>query len=203
MGLYLRQDAFWSTSARRPRHGSANLRVMTAVEVYVDPSCPWAWITSRWIKAVAPDRGLEVTWPSYCIEIRDDYGVAPTMPPDHRQAAITAHALSHRMLRVLRRPGRAAAKGRWTRCTPSGARFFVRGAERRAAARTVAAAGLDLDLVDAADDDKWDGPIMESMEIAYAFGGKKPRPPRSSFARPAARVQGSGDGAGADRRGRR
>ena len=74
---------------------------MTAVEVYVDPSCPWAWITSRWIKAVAPHRGLEVTWPSYCIEIRDDYGVAPTIPPEHRDAAITAHALSHRLLRIF------------------------------------------------------------------------------------------------------
>jgi hypothetical protein len=43
---------------------------------------------------------------------------------------------------------------------------------------TVAAAGLDPRLVvEAADDEKWDGPICESMEIAYAFGGPKTQTP--------------------------
>src|SRR6478672_6184430 len=74
---------------------------MTGVEVFVDPSCPWAWITSRWIEEVAPQRDLVVTWRSYCLEIRDDYGVAPTMPEHNREAAIAAHALSHRMLRIF------------------------------------------------------------------------------------------------------
>ena len=74
---------------------------MTGVEVFVDPSCPWAWITTRWIKEVAPQRDLEATWRSYCLEIRDDYGVAPTMPEKYRETAIAAHALSHRMLRIF------------------------------------------------------------------------------------------------------
>ena len=152
---------------------------MTAVEVYVDPSCPWAWITSRWIKAVAPHRGLEVTWPSYCIEIRDDYGVAPTIPLQHRDAAITAHALSHRLLRIFEAArasiGEQAVDVLYTEW---GARFFVRGVKSdELVLETVIAAGLDEHLVDAADDDKWDGPIMESMEIAYAFGGLKTQTP--------------------------
>src|SRR5258706_15951722 len=74
---------------------------MTDVEFFVDPSCPWAWITSRWVKEVAPQRDLSVTWRSFCLEIRDDYGVAPTMPEERREAAIAAHALSHRMLRIF------------------------------------------------------------------------------------------------------
>ena len=65
-------------------------RRMTGVEMFVDPSCPWAWITSRWVKEVAPQRDLDVTWRSYCLEIRDDYGVAPTMPEDRREIAIAA-----------------------------------------------------------------------------------------------------------------
>ena len=68
---------------------------MTDVEVYVDPSCPWAWVTSRWVAAVAPQRGLRVTWPSYCLEIRDDYDVAPTVSADRLDAVIAAHAVSH------------------------------------------------------------------------------------------------------------
>src|SRR5918999_778324 len=113
---------------------------MTDVEVFVDPSCPWAWITARWVKEVAPHRDLVVTWRSFCLEIRDDYGVAPTVPEQFREAAIAAHAVSHRMLRTFE-----AARAR---------------------------AGEE-----AADDEKWDTPIVEAMEVAYAFGGPKTQTP--------------------------
>ena len=66
---------------------------MTGVEFFVDPSCPWAWITSRWVVEVAPQRDLTVTWRSYCLEIRDDYGVAPRVPERFHEAALAGHAL--------------------------------------------------------------------------------------------------------------
>jgi 2-hydroxychromene-2-carboxylate isomerase len=34
----------------------------TAVDFWFDPSCPWAWMTSRWLDEVATLRHLEVTW---------------------------------------------------------------------------------------------------------------------------------------------
>ena len=118
----------------RPRYS----RGMTAVEVYVDPSCPWAWLTSRWIKEVAPQRDLDVTWPSYCLEIRDDYDVAPTMPAEHRDRRSRAT------------PSRTGCCGSWKRRAPRhdedavdalytawGPRFFERARGRRDAARRV------------------------------------------------------------------
>ena len=87
-----------------PGPNGATLRVpcdMTDVEVFIDPSCPWAWVTSRWLVEVAPQRDLAVTWRSYCLEIRDDYGVAPTVPEEYRQQALDGHAVSHRMLRIF------------------------------------------------------------------------------------------------------
>jgi 2-hydroxychromene-2-carboxylate isomerase len=153
---------------------------MTAVEVYVDPSCPWAWITSRWIKEVAPRRDLVVTWPSYCLEIRDDYDVAPTMPAELRESAIAAHALSHRMLRIFEavraRDGEPAVDALYSEW---GSRFFARGAVREEAllAQCVAACGFDPDLVAAADDAKWDAPIVDAMEVASAFAGPKTQTP--------------------------
>jgi 2-hydroxychromene-2-carboxylate isomerase len=153
---------------------------MTDVEMYIDPSCPWAFITSRWLKDVAQQRDLDVTWKSYCMEIRDDYGVAPTVADDRRDIVIAAHAVSHRMLRIFEaaraRGGEAAVDALLTEW---GRHFFVRERpdDDTLLARTLAGCGLDADLLDAADDEKWDAPIIESNEVAYAFGGPKTQTP--------------------------
>jgi hypothetical protein len=129
---------------------------------------------------VAPQRDLAVTWRSYCLEIRDDYGVAPTMPEEHREAAIAAHALAHRMLRIFEAArvagGEAAVDALFAEW---GRRFFARGTVRDDALLSdcVSVCGLDRALLDAADDEKWDAPILEAMTVAYAFGGPKTQTP--------------------------
>ena len=131
-------------------------------------------------------------------------------PPCRRTAArraIAAHALSHRMLRIFEAArARAGEEAVDALFTAWGRRFFVRGSRarrRRCSPTCLAACGLDADLIDAADDEKWDAPIVEAMEVAYAFGGPKTQTPTIVVRdRPAARLQGPGDGARADRRGR-
>ena len=67
-----------------------------------------------------------MTWRSYCLEIRDDYGVAPTVPETLRHVVIAAHAVSHRMLRIFEaaraRAGEEAVDALYTQW---GGRFFV------------------------------------------------------------------------------
>ena len=152
---------------------------MTDVEAFIDPSCPWAWVTSRWLLEVAPERDLSITWRSYCLEIRDDYGVAPTVPEDYRQRALDGHAVSHRMLRIFEAARSQGGEGDVDRLyTEWGRRYFAQERPESEALLVdcVAAAGLPSALK-AADDTKWDTPIRESMEVAYAFGGPKTQTP--------------------------
>jgi predicted DsbA family dithiol-disulfide isomerase len=160
--------------------GRSSLLCMTDVEVYVDPSCPWAWLTSRWVLEVAPARDLAVFWRSYCLEIRDDYGVAPTVPEEYRQRALNGHAFSHRMLRIFEAARAEAGEDAVGHLyTEWGRRFFLpkRLEAGNLLADCIAAAGLDATLIEAADDEKWDTPIRDSMEVAYAFGGPKTQTP--------------------------
>jgi 2-hydroxychromene-2-carboxylate isomerase len=155
-------------------------RTSTAVEVFVDPSCPWAFITSLWLTEVAPHRDLDLVWRSFCLEIRDDYGVAPAIAEERRAAVIAAHALSHRMLRIME-----AAKARHGAGVVEpllmawGPRFFRRDATRDESilGACVAACGLDAGLLAAADDEHWDAPIIEATELAYEYGGPKTQTP--------------------------
>jgi hypothetical protein len=170
---------------------------VTDVEVFVDPSCPWAWITSRWAKDVAPERDLTITWRSYCLEIRDDYDVAPTVPAHMRETALAAHAFSHRMLRIFEAAraadGEAAVDALYTQW---GRLYFdgAPGGDDALLADCLSSSGLPSDLLTAADDTRWDAPILESMDVAYAFGGPKTQTP-TIVVRAGA---GAGAGAGAD-----
>jgi hypothetical protein len=150
------------------------------VEFYVDPSCPWAWITSRWLLEVAPQRDLKISWCSYCLEIRDDYDVAPTVPENYRQQALDGHALSHRLLRIFEAARAEAGEDAVDRLFTEWGRYRF-GSNGPTADEllidTVAAAGLDARLMEAAGDEKWDAPICDSMEMAYAFGGPKTQTP--------------------------
>ena len=35
---------------------------MTRISFYYDPSCPWCWITSRWLTEVQTEREIEIEW---------------------------------------------------------------------------------------------------------------------------------------------
>lgn len=158
----------------------SSVEPMTDVEVFIDPRCPWAWVTSRWMRKVAPARNLTVYWRSYCLELRDDYGVAPTVPEEFRRQALEGHAISHRMLRIFEAARAEAGEDAVDRLYSEwGRSYFIlkRPRTTELLADCVAGAGVHAGLVEAADDEKWDLPIRDAMEVACAFGGPKTQTP--------------------------
>ncbi len=45
---------------------------MADVELFWDPVCPFAWITSRWVVEVAEQRGLDMRWRPFSLRILNE-----------------------------------------------------------------------------------------------------------------------------------
>ena len=50
----------------------ARVTVKTSVEMWFDPICPWAWLTSRWLMEVEQVRDVEVTWSVMSLAVLND-----------------------------------------------------------------------------------------------------------------------------------
>jgi predicted DsbA family dithiol-disulfide isomerase len=120
----------------------------TIVHIHVDPACPWAWLTSRWLAEVAAVRPITVVTQLFDLaEINREQDQA-----DERAA--TSHSAGERALRVLvlvRREHGDEAMGRayaevgeayHERAEPLGELETLRSALR--------ASGLDPDIADRA-----------------------------------------------------
>jgi hypothetical protein len=154
---------------------------MIAVDVYVDPTCPWAWVTSRWLRDVAPHRGLALRWRSYCLEMRDGYELPAGIAEHLRQPMQDGRALGHRMLRIFE-AARASDDdpGLIDRLYTEWGRRYIPGYQRPDSAwlaEAVESAGGSSGLLDAGEDEKWDEAIAASMEVACAYGGPKTQTP--------------------------
>lgn len=93
------------------------------------------------------------------LEIRDDYGVAASVPESHREIATAAHAVSHRMLRIFESVRASHGEDRIDHLYSEwGRRFFIRDAPTGDELLTecLDACGLDRSFLAAADEEKWD-----------------------------------------------
>jgi len=160
---------------------------------YFDPVCPFAWITSRWVRQVAAQRHYAVDWRFISLRLLNrhlDY--AASSPPDYE----AGHTAGLRLLRVAARVraehGREAvgplyeALGRSLFEVDRQPDVAVRGG-REFVAPVLAEAGLPSALAAAVDDESADAEIQAETDEALTLTGKDVGTPILHFHPPAGR----------------
>ena len=169
------------------------------INFYFDPVCPFAWMTSTWVRQVQSQRAYTVDWRFISLRlINAEVDYDAHFPPEY-EAGHTAG------LRLLRVAARARAEHGREVIGPLYAAFGTQifdtapdphhGRSERDAREwrgnrafvepILARAGLPLDLADALDDESWDAEIQQETDEALSLTGKDVGTPIIHFEPPA------------------
>jgi hypothetical protein len=159
------------------------------VRFYFDPVCPFAWMTSKWVRRVAALRDVEVDWRFISLVMVNEEKYADGRLSPERRAG---HEVGLRLLRVAARARAEHGRDAVGRLYLAfGEQTFERlpgpGSDDRA--RDVAFAALTElalpeELLKAMDDDALDGVIRQETEEALALAGKELGTPILQFQPP-------------------
>jgi hypothetical protein len=163
------------------------------VNFYFDPLCPFAWMTSKWVRLVAARRDYAVDWRFISLRLLNAHVDYDSHFPAGYEAG---HTAGLRLLRVAARAraehGRAAVGPLYAAMgaaafdadTSASLTAGERGG-REFVAPLLAQAGLPAGLADALDDGSLDAEIQAETDEALALTGKDVGTPIIHFAPPA------------------
>ena len=163
-----------------------------SIRFYFDPVCPFAWMTSKWVRMVAAQRDYTVDWRFISLRmINSHIDYDSHFPVGYEEG----HTSGLRLLRVAARAratrGRAAVGTFYEAvsseifdspgaasltATTRGSRDFVEP--------LLARAGLPADLAGALDDTQWDDQIRAEGDEALSLTGKDVGTPIIQFGPP-------------------
>jgi 2-hydroxychromene-2-carboxylate isomerase len=153
------------------------------LEFWIDPICPWCWVTSRWVTDIAPHRDVEVNWRPISLLLKN--GIGPESP--WYEPAAATHGLLRVMESVRAAEGHAPLGGLYT---VFGEHIHHRGERTVDAAALLAEAGLDTAHAAAATDESWDAVIRASMDDGLSLTGNDVGTPILGFVTPAGKRVG-------------
>ena len=160
---------------------------------WFDPVCPFAWMTSKWVRSVARQRDYSVEWRFISLRLLNshiDYDAH--FPPEYE----AGHTAGLRMLRVAARTraehgGEAVARlyqafgGQVFELPPEAGHAVERLDSGQLLKTALDEAELPQDLADALEDVSWDAQIQAETDEALALTGKDVGTPILHFEPPA------------------
>ncbi|HWO61151.1 MAG TPA: DsbA family protein [Umezawaea sp.] len=163
------------------------------VNFYFDPICPFAWMTSKWIRLVQAQRGYTVDWRFISLRLINAHLDYDSHFPAEYEAQHTAGLRLLRVASAVREehgreavgPLYAAFGARILEVGPDEARTPGWQGTPALAADALAEAGLPVALADALDDTTRDAEIQAESDEALSLTGKDVGTPIVHFQPPA------------------
>ena len=163
------------------------------IDFYFDPVCPFAWITSKWVRMVAAQRDYTVDWRFISLRMLNDHLDYDTQFPPEYEAG---HTSGLRLLRVAARAraehGRHAVGPLYQTISskifdsPSAGELSARQrGSREFVEPLLAKVGLPVELADALEDTSWDAELRGETDHALSLTGKDVGTPIIHFKPPA------------------
>ena len=172
---------------------------MSDINFYWDPVCPFAWITSRWIKIVQEQKDYEVDWRFISLRILNkDKDYDTEFPPEYEAGHNAGLYLLRMAAHIREEHGRDAMDGLYTALgtsifdvDPPTKDSTGQKTERRASwgtpehvAPILASLDLPASAADALADSSWDTLIEAETDEALALTGKDVGTPIITFEPP-------------------
>ena len=144
------------------------MTVKTSVEMWFDPICPWAWLTSRWLMEVEQVRDIEVTWSVMSLAVLND---GRELPSEYRSMMERSWGPVRVLCAAAREHGPTVTKPLFDAI---GTRIHLGGEDDHL--RVIAAAlkevGLPADLLSFATKSDVDDDVRASHDRAIALVGQ-------------------------------
>ncbi len=139
----------------------------TKAEMWFDPACPWAWMTSRWLMEVEQVRDVEVTWSVMSLSVLNE---GRDLDPGYRALMDRAWGPVRVIMAAAAAHGPGVIKPLYDAL---GERIHLQRRSDLAEliAEAVAQVGLPPELSQAADSQDWDEALRASHARAIGLVG--------------------------------
>ncbi|MER5639276.1 DsbA family protein [Kitasatospora sp. NPDC002227] len=138
-------------------------------DFWFDPICPWAWMTSRWMLEVEQLRPVDTRWHVMSLAVLNEHN--ENLPEKYREGLKKAWGPVRVVIAAAQAHGEKVIGPLYTEL---GTRFHNQGLpnERATIEAALTAAGLPVELADAADTDAYDEALRASHQEGISLVGE-------------------------------